>query len=79
MLLDWTLPSNMKKTVVTGVASDELKIAYPAPTVGRKGAYELRAAVQGLGIRLVTGFLDEPRLSGHRCHPRSSYLPSNKG
>ena len=46
-----TLPSNMKKTVATGVVPDEMKIAYPAPTVGRKGALELRAAVQGLGIR----------------------------
>jgi len=54
VLLDWTLPSNMNKTIATGVAPDEMKIAYPAPTVGRKGAYELRAAVQGLGIRLVT-------------------------
>lgn len=52
VLLDWTLPSN--KTVATGVTADEIKLAYPAPTVGRKGAYELRAAVQGLGIRLVT-------------------------
>lgn len=54
VLLDWTLPSNMKKTAATGVVPDEMKVAYPAPTVGRKGAYELRAAVQGLGIRLVT-------------------------
>jgi glycosyltransferase involved in cell wall biosynthesis len=44
----------MKKTGAASVAPDEMKIAYPALTVGRKGAYELRAAVQGLGIRLVT-------------------------
>jgi hypothetical protein len=54
VLLDWTLPSKMKKTGAASVAPDEMKIAYPALTVGRKGAYELRAAVQGLGIRLVT-------------------------
>jgi hypothetical protein len=54
LLLDWAMPPEAKTTSPKRLATDEAKIAFPAPTVGRKGAYELRAAVQGLGVQVVT-------------------------
>ena len=51
-LLDWAMPT--KRTAPTRFATHGAKVAFPASTVGRKGAYELRAAVQGLGVQLVT-------------------------
>lgn len=51
-LLDWTMPPKAHKTP-TLYAAAGTKVAFPAPTAGRKGAYELRAAVQGLGVQLV--------------------------
>lgn len=54
ILLDWAMPPKLKNTSRARAASCEPKIAYPAATVGRKGAYELRAAVEGLDVRIVT-------------------------
>lgn len=54
VLLDWAVPTKAKKTAPKRFATHGAKIAFPASTVGRKGAYELRAAVQGLGVQLVT-------------------------
>jgi hypothetical protein len=54
MLLDWARPARAKNTAPKRAAAHRAKIAFPAPTSGRKGAYELRAAVQGLGAQLVT-------------------------
>lgn len=54
MMLDWAMPAKAKKTSTQRLAGCDAKIAFPAPTAGRKGAYELRAAVDGLGVRIVT-------------------------
>jgi len=51
--LDWAVPPKADKTRPPFQAAAGTKVAFPAPTAGRKGAYELRAAVQGLGVRLV--------------------------
>jgi hypothetical protein len=53
-LLDWAVPTKATRTLTKRSATQGAKVAFPASTVGRKGAYELRAAVQGLGVQLVT-------------------------
>lgn len=53
-LLDWAVPAKAKRTAPGRSATQGAKVAFPASTVGRKGAYELRAAVQGLGVQVVT-------------------------
>jgi hypothetical protein len=53
-LLDWAMPPGARKRLPKRLASQRPKIAFPGPTVGRKGAYELRAALQGLDVQLVT-------------------------
>ena len=52
-LLDWTMPEVAKTFPAKRSASQPLTIAFPASTIGRKGSYELRAAVQGLDVKLV--------------------------
>jgi len=56
ILLNWTMPSKRTKTTKASerFAAHDARIAFPASTVGRKGAYELRAAVQGLNVQVVT-------------------------
>lgn len=54
MMLDWAMPAKAKRTSPPCSPACDAKIAFPAPTAGRKGAYELRAAVQGLGVQVVT-------------------------
>ena len=54
MLLDWAVSTKAKKTAPERSTTHGAKVAFPASTVGRKGAYELRAAIQGLGVQLVT-------------------------
>ena len=49
-LLDWSLPD--RKSQPKRVAART--IAFPASTLGRKGAYELRAAVQGSDVKVLT-------------------------
>lgn len=53
-LLDWTMPEKTKTLQSKRPVSQPLKIAFPSSTIGRKGSYELRAAVQGLNVKLVT-------------------------
>lgn len=53
-LLDWVVPAEAEKAAPWRDAPRGAKVAFPASTVGRKGAYELRAAVRGLGVQLVT-------------------------
>ena len=53
MLLDWAMPK-AKRTSPKRGSTNGAKIAFPTSTVGRKGAYELRAAVQGFDVQLVT-------------------------
>ena len=45
VLLDWSLPTP------NGVVRGD-RIAFPGPTVSRKGAYELREATRSLGLKL---------------------------
>jgi glycosyltransferase involved in cell wall biosynthesis len=54
MLLDWIRPEKIKTFESKRSASQPPTIAFPSSTIGRKGAYELRAAVQGLDLRIVT-------------------------
>lgn len=51
-LLDWEIPKI--KSQKSKVENQKLTIIFPASTVGRKGAYELREALQGLDVKLVT-------------------------
>jgi hypothetical protein len=52
VLAEWVRPQG--KPSINRGANDRAKIVFPSATVGRKGAYEMRAAVQGLNLRLVT-------------------------
>ena len=52
-LLDWTMPEVTKTFQSKRSASQPLTIAFPSSTIGRKGSNELRAAVQGLDVKLV--------------------------
>ena len=49
VLLDWTLPAIMP------TAGEKTRIAFPASTLGRKGAYELREVAKRLGLRITLG------------------------
>lgn len=48
-LLDWQLPP--KRQVARGVRPR--RVAFPGPTVARKGAYEVRYAAKALGLEIV--------------------------
>ncbi len=49
VLIDWALPlPGARSKTDCGV-----RLVFPAPTVGRKGVYELREAIRGLDIQLV--------------------------
>lgn len=50
-LLDWKMP--MAKTVERPKET-KFTIVFPASTVGRKGCYELRDALRGLDVKLIT-------------------------
>lgn len=50
-LLSWKMPEVKH---VERVKNDKPRIVFPASTVGRKGCYELREAIRGLGVSLVT-------------------------
>jgi hypothetical protein len=76
VVLDWVMPvasarnrSNERNTVPT--------ILFPAATVGRKGAYELREALRGLNIKILrnaSGFEGADFWDGFQDAP---LLPSN--
>lgn len=51
VLIDWVLPALERHT--ERVAWRDAKIVFPAATVGRKGVYELREALNGLDIQLM--------------------------
>jgi hypothetical protein len=48
--VDWVMPPRSSSREST--AAGKIKIVFPASTVGRKGAYELREAIQGLDVQL---------------------------
>jgi hypothetical protein len=50
-LLPWRVPA---RAANAQVKNGRPKIVFPAATVGRKGAYELREALRGLEVTLVT-------------------------
>lgn len=50
VLIDWVVP----KTQIENVVAREVKLVFPAATVARKGIYELRSAIEGLDIKLIT-------------------------
>ena len=54
VLLDWYLPEKeIERAPCAGLVAN---VVFPAPTVGRKGAYELRAALRNLNAQItVTG------------------------
>lgn len=49
-LLPWTMP---KMAPVARAADAAKRIAFPGPTIARKGAYELREAARVLGLEVV--------------------------
>lgn len=51
MIIEWTMPPQASTQVASDVRRP--RIVFPASTVGRKGAYELRSAIQGLDLQLV--------------------------
>lgn len=51
VLLDWKMPKNKVQRLSTG---SKPRVVLPSSTVGRKGCYELREALCGLDITLVT-------------------------
>ena len=54
VLLDWTIPSKARTPQPKRVTTHPAKIVFPASTIGRKGAYELRTAIEGLDVQLIT-------------------------
>jgi hypothetical protein len=50
-LLDWQIP-NAKK--IKKADNKKFTIVFPSSTVARKGCYELREAIRGLDIKLIT-------------------------
>ncbi len=50
-ILDWHLP---KTKEIKRVKNEKFTIVFPASTVGRKGCYELREAIRGLDVKLIT-------------------------
>jgi VanW like protein len=50
-LLAWNVP---QRNPSPGGGSGKPKVVFPAATVGRKGAYELREALRGLDVTLIT-------------------------
>lgn len=50
-LLDWDLP---KAKEFIKQPREKFTVVFPASTVGRKGCYELREALRGLNVKLIT-------------------------
>ncbi len=51
LLIDWAMPV---KRALTRISNKKPVIVFPAATVGRKGCYELREAIDGLNVKLLT-------------------------
>ena len=50
-IIDWKMPKGRPRGVVR---NSKPTILFPASTVGRKGCYELREALSGLDVKLIT-------------------------
>jgi hypothetical protein len=72
-VLDWAIPA---PSAPRPNAGPRPRIVFPGPTVGRKGAYELREALAGVDAELVAmgsrlegpGFWDGVRLAAPEAH-----------
>ncbi|MEO5857991.1 MAG: VanW family protein [Pyrinomonadaceae bacterium] len=51
VLLDWEMPIS---ATIERLRTNKPTIVFPASTVGRKGCYELREAIRGLDLKLIT-------------------------
>ena len=51
-LLNWYLPKAKER--MTKIKNQKPTIIFPASTIGRKGVYELREAVRGLDVKIIT-------------------------
>jgi hypothetical protein len=49
-ILQWQMP---EKKAISRPKNDKFTIVFPASTVGRKGVYELRTAIENLDVKLV--------------------------
>ncbi|HKP35487.1 MAG TPA: glycosyltransferase family 4 protein [Pyrinomonadaceae bacterium] len=59
VLLDWSIPEKeIERAPCAGFAAN---VVFPAPSVGRKGAYELRAALRNLNTQITVNgpFLED--------------------
>lgn len=54
MLLDWHLSKNKTSIHSQNAHTAKSKIVFPAATVGRKGAYEMREAAKKLNLQIAT-------------------------
>jgi hypothetical protein len=50
-IIDWAMPKPASRDLAV---SEKPVIVFPASTVGRKGCYELREALRGLTVKLIT-------------------------
>jgi glycosyltransferase involved in cell wall biosynthesis len=50
-LIDWKMPESKERP---RIEASEFTVVFPASTVGRKGCYELREALRGLDVKLIT-------------------------
>lgn len=53
-LLDWSMPSRTVESQPYS-RSRHCNVLFPSATLGRKGVYELREALEGLNVRLLLG------------------------
>jgi len=51
VLLDWQMPSVAAR--ISNHKNEKPVVVFPAATVGRKGCYELREALEGLDVKLI--------------------------
>jgi len=66
VLLDWALPSVPPRASTPPTEAGKATVAFPASTLGRKGAYELREVARRLGLRLALGgaIIEDPQFWG---------------
>ena len=55
VLLDWALPPGQPSAANPPAQGGKMRIAFPASTLGRKGAYEMREVAKRLDLRVALG------------------------
>jgi hypothetical protein len=74
VLIDWEIPTLDRHSLDS--MNHQPAFLFPAPTVGRKGAYELREALQGLSVSLaITGPMLETQDFWHGLNVHVGRLP----